>query len=114
MRRNSPVDIDILYFDGCPNHVSATELVRDVVQRLGLDATIRLVAVCDAEEAARMRFLGSPTIQVNGEDIDPAARSCVDYSFSCRTYGGSGSPPRALVEEAVREFREAPPTREAT
>jgi hypothetical protein len=95
--------IDVLYFDGCPNHLPTTALVRDVVHCLGLDATIREVEVRDADEAAKLRFFGSPTIQVNGQDVDPAARNRADYSFSCRMYGGSGSPPRALVEQALRE-----------
>ena len=95
--------IDILYFDGCPNHLPTTELVRDVVQSLGLEATIREVEVRDAEEAVRLKFFGSPTVQVNGEDVDPAVWSRADYSLSCRMYGRSGSPPRELVEQALLE-----------
>lgn len=101
--------IDILYFDGCPNHMPAMEVVRDVVQSLGIDATIREVEVRDAEEAARLKFFGSPTIQVNGQDVDPAVKMRADYSFSCRIYGRSGSPPRELVEEAVRRAYTARP-----
>ena len=101
------MQIDILYFDGCPNHLPTTEVVRDVVQSLGIDAIIREVEVRDALDAARLRFFGSPTVQVDGEDVDPAARSRSDYSFSCRMYGRSGSPPRALVEEALRKANPA-------
>ena len=97
------MQIDILYFDGCPNHHPTTQLVRDVVEMLGLDATIREVEVRDADDAARLRFFGSPTVQVNGQDVDPTVRSRVDYSFSCRMYGRSGSPPRGLVERALQE-----------
>ena len=97
------MQIDILYFNGCPNHLPAVEVVRDVVQSLGIDATIREVEVRDAEEAARLRFLGSPTVQADGVDVEPAARSRVDYSFSCRIYGHSGEPLRALVEAALRK-----------
>lgn len=95
--------IDILYFDGCPNHQPTAELVREVVRTLGVDATIREVEVRDADEAARLRFFGSPTVQINGQDIDPSVRSQGDYAFSCRMYGRSGSPPRALVEQALQQ-----------
>ena len=95
--------IDILYFDGCPNHLPTTELVRDVVRTLGVRASIREVEVRGAEEAVRLRFFGSPTVQVNGQDVDPAFRGSVDFSFSCRIYGRSGSPLRELVEQALRE-----------
>jgi len=100
------MQIDVLYFEGCPNHEPTTALVRDVVQLLGLDANIREVEVRDADEAKRLRFFGSPTIQVNGQDLDPSVRNRADYSFSCRMYGGSGSLPRALVERALREGAE--------
>lgn len=96
--------IDVFYFDGCPNHHQTMDLVRDIVQALGLNATIREVKVHDADEAARLRFFGSPTVHVNGEDVDPAVRGRVDYSFSCRMYGRSGLPPRSLVEQAVRAW----------
>lgn len=99
--------IDILYFDGCPNHHSTTELVRDVVRTLGLHVTIREVEVGGSHEAERLRFFGSPTVQVDGRDIDPVLRNRVDYSFSCRMYGPSGSPPRSLIEQALREERPA-------
>ena len=97
------MQIDILYFDGCPNHQPTAELVRDVVRTLGVDATIHEVEVRDADDAARLRFFGSPTVRVNGQDVDPGVRSRVDHSFSCRMYGRSGSPQRALVEQALQQ-----------
>ena len=97
--------IDILYFAGCPNHPPASALVRDVVRTLGLQATIRDIEVRDEAEAIRSRCFGSPTVQVDGEDIDPAVSGRSDYSLSCRMYGGSGVPPRALVERALQNAR---------
>lgn len=101
------MQVDILYFDGCPNHQPTTELVREVVQALGVDAKIREVEVRDPNDAAQLKFFGSPTVQVNGRDVDPAVRSRVDYSYSCRMYGRSGSPPRSLIEQALREGQHA-------
>ena len=97
------MQIDILYFEGCPNHERTVELVRGLVRSLGLNATVREVEVGDAAEASRLRFFGSPTVQVNGQDIEPAVRSRADYSFSCRMYGRAGSPPRELIERALRD-----------
>ena len=97
--------IEILFFDGCPNHPPTLEIVRSVVQSLGVDATIREVEVRSAAEAERLRFLGSPTVHVDGQDVDPEARGRVDYSFSCRMYGHSGPPLRELVERALQAHR---------
>ena len=95
--------IDILYFEGCPNHKLTLQVVHDVVRELRVDAEVREIEVKGPEDASRLRFFGSPTVQVEGEDIDPAARGRTDYSFSCRVYDRSRIPPRALIERAVRE-----------
>lgn len=94
--------IDILYFEGCPNHASTVERVHEIVRDLRADAVVREVEVKDAEDAARLRFFGSPTVQIDGEDIDPAVRGRQEYSFSCRMYGRTGTPSRELLEHAVR------------
>jgi predicted metal-binding protein len=94
--------IDILYFEGCPHHASTVERVREVMRDLHADAVVREIEVKDAEDAARLRFFGSPTVQIDGEDIDPAVRGRLDYSFSCRMYGKTGTPSRELLEHAVR------------
>ena len=96
--------VDVLYFDGCPNAPAAFAAVREVVRELGLDAEIREVEVSTDEQAARLRFLGSPTVQVDGVDIEPAARALTEFSFSCRMYGTSGGEiPRDLLRLALRE-----------
>ena len=66
--------IEVLYFEGCPNHLPAVELMREVAAELGIGADIQEVEVTDQAEAERLRFLGSPTIQVNGIDVEPEAR----------------------------------------
>lgn len=97
--------IQVLSFDGCPNHAPAVDLVRDVAAELGIDAEIETVEVGDQTEAERRRFLGSPTIQVDGVDVEPDARTRTDFAFSCRTYAGDGLPSRDLVRESMREAR---------
>lgn len=95
--------IDILFFDDCPNHVPTAALARELTQALGIDASIREVLIRNPDEAQQHRFFGSPTIRVNGLDIDPDARARADYGFGCRLYGRSGVPPRELMEAALRE-----------
>jgi hypothetical protein len=56
-----------------------------------------------------MRFLGSPTIRVNDEDIEPAARRRTDYGFMCRTYRAedgttTGIPPAVLIADVRSAF----------
>ncbi|QKK08465.1 MAG: hypothetical protein HND58_09935 [Planctomycetota bacterium] len=77
--------IRILYFEGCPNHRPVVDMVRRLVTEHGLDASVEEREVAPGEEA-RLRFLGSPTVQVEGVDIEPAARERADFAMSCRVY----------------------------
>ena len=93
--------VDVLFFDGCPNHPPAVELVRDVAEELGLDVEIGEVEVRDQAEAETLRFLGSPSIRVDGVDVEPASRTRTEYAFACRTYRGAGLPPREMLIAAM-------------
>lgn len=108
MRKRSPL-VEILYFDGCPNHEGARALVVRVAAELELDPEIRLVNVPDLEATERLRFPGSPTIRVGGRDVEPAGATRSQYMLACRIYwterGTTGQPPEAWVRNAL--LREA-------
>ena len=78
--------IEVLTFQGCPNAEPAVELVERVVSELGVEARVRRIEVADHEEAATHRFLGSPTIRVNGRDIEPSAGERAGHTLACRVY----------------------------
>jgi len=94
-----------LYFEGCPNHEPTLSLVRQVVADLAFDAQVEPVRVKDAEDAKRLRFLCSPSVQVNGVDVEPEARTRQDFAFGCRVYSGLGVPPRQIIEAALKEAK---------
>ena len=102
--------IEILYFEGCPNHEPALALVERVAAELGVEPEIELVEVPDAESAAHHRFLGSPTVRVDGRDVEPGAEERRDFAFSCRIYrserGASEQPEESWVREALIEAAE--------
>ncbi len=98
--------VEVLFFEGCPNHGPTLDLARDAVARVAPNARIEEVEVRDNEDAARLRFLGSPTIQVDGVDIELEARSRTDYAMSCRIYGRSSMPSREMIEAALAEKRQ--------
>jgi hypothetical protein len=49
---------------------------------MGIQIRLRKALVDSAEQADETRFLGSPTVQVNGLDIDPAARKSGSYGLT--------------------------------
>jgi len=97
--------VEILYFDGCPNHEPAIALVERVSRELAIEPEVRLVNVTDQEAARRLRFLGSPTIRVNGRDVDPNMEERDDYALSCRVFrteaGIVGQPDERWVRQAL-------------
>jgi hypothetical protein len=97
--------IEILYFDGCPNHRSAIALVERISRELGIEPNVQLVNVPDQQAAQRLRFLGSPTIRVGGVDVDPHTEERDDYALSCRVFrtetGFSGRPEEGWVRDAI-------------
>ena len=95
--------VEVLFFDGCPNHEPTVQLARDVVAGVAIAAEVHEVAVETHEDAERLRFLGSPSVRVNGRDIEPGAQDRTGFSLSCRVYGASGVPPREWLVAALRE-----------
>lgn len=93
--------VDVLYIDDCP-HVNATaDRVRAVASHLGLEIDLKLVRVATFEDAQRIRFMGSPTVRVEGVDIDPSASTQSNFGVCCRTYDGAGVPPETMIAAAL-------------
>jgi hypothetical protein len=96
------MEVRVVYFEGCPNHEPVVALIREVAEQSGVPVEIEEVKVETDEDAQRERLLGSPTVQVDGLDIDPTARERTDFSFSCRVYAGeNGLPGREMIAAAL-------------
>lgn len=93
--------IEVLYFEDCPNHLPTLERIHKVLQEEGCRAEVSEILVPDAETACEARFLGSPTVRIDGIDIEPSAKERKDFGLMCRRYS-SGLPSRELIREAVR------------
>jgi hypothetical protein len=97
--------IEVLYFDGCPNHEVLLPRLRALLADGGISGGIDLRKITDDEAAQRERFLGSPTVRVNGHDVEPDAEQRTDYGMKCRLYrtpdGLSGQPPEDWLRAAL-------------
>ncbi len=100
------MQIDLLFFDGCPAWQEALENLKTALRRIGAEADIRLIQVNDDTHAQALKFLGSPSFQVNGQDLWPEERQ--DYHLSCRLYptptGRRGVPSVAMLLEKLNEL----------
>ncbi|NDY43092.1 thioredoxin family protein [Dissulfurirhabdus thermomarina] len=74
--------VRIVHIEGCPATPPTRDLVRRVAGELGLDVELEDVTVTTAAEAERYRFIGSPTVQVEGRDIEPGAEAVTAYAVT--------------------------------
>lgn len=99
--------IEVLYFDGCPNHKLAVERISDALREEGISADVVEVNVKEASRAQELKFLGSSSIRINGLDVEVTARAGCDYGMMCRTYAVNGrregSPSREMLRDAIHE-----------
>jgi hypothetical protein len=99
------VKVEVLYFDGCPNHEALLPRLRELLASQGISTEIELRAITDDQAAKRECFLGSPTIRVNGRDVEPDAERRTDFGMKCRLYrsaaGVSGQPPQEWLRAAI-------------
>jgi len=97
------VIIEILHVPECPHLTPAVEMVRRVLAAERLSAEIRTMLITDESGAQRERFPGSPTIRVDGRDVDPEGAGAI--SLSCRLYPGSAHPGLPAEETVRRALR---------
>jgi hypothetical protein len=99
--------VELLYFDGCPSYEKLLPRLRELVAGADPHAEIELRRVESIEAAERERFLGSPTVRVDGADVDPGAPGREDFGLKCRLYrseeGTSGLPPEEWIRQALAE-----------
>jgi hypothetical protein len=98
--------IELLYWEGCPSYPEAEALLTEVLRDEGVDAEVRLREVTTQAEAEALRFIGSPTIHVDGRDVDPEGAAQGRPALNCRVYRGADGrvspvPSRAQIERAL-------------
>ena len=89
------MQVELFYFDGCPNWTVANDRLREALKSAGrAEVAVERHLVETAEEAERVGFTGSPTIQINGRD--PFATGSEQVGLACRVYttpnGVDGAP----------------------
>lgn len=93
------MDVSLLYFDGCPNWRTAEDRLSAIAtERADLVVTRHLVETM--EEAERVRFHGSPSIQVDGVDLFAGPDAAV--GLACRVYPTPDGPAGAPTLEQLR------------
>jgi hypothetical protein len=97
--------VSFLYYEECPSHDLALERLREVMAEEGISREVEVFKVETEDQARELRFVGSPTILVDGQDIDPPIDT--RYILTCRAYGLedgriSPLPSKDMIRRALR------------
>ncbi len=95
--------VEVLSIEGCPHVPAAIDAVKKAMEQHALTCPIIETKVEDQGMAVSIRLLGSPTIRVNGLDIEPSARQSIAFGMMCRSYEGSGVPSEQLIRNAIQK-----------
>jgi hypothetical protein len=99
------VRVSFLYYEDCPSYDLALERLREVMAEEGVPGDVEVIKVETEKRARELRFVGSPTIRLDGQDIDPPCDA--HYALTCRAYHLeddriSPLPPRDMIRLALR------------
>jgi len=100
------MNVELLYVANCPNHVVALERLRATLSAENLQTPVNEVLVSDTAMAQSLKFPGSPTIRINGHDVEPHGRQTTSFGLMCRLYSdGSGVPSEQTLRVAIEQAR---------
>jgi len=99
--------IEFLHTEDCHVWQKTLPLLKEAMKEDGIKDTIDVFVIKTQKDAQKHKFSGSPTIKINGEDIDPMAKKVTRYSpASCRPYFYKGKfydyPPKEMILEALQ------------
>lgn len=99
--------VELLYFDGCPNFERLLPRLQQLVDEHAPGNRVELRRVESPAAAEKERFLGSPTVRVEGEDVEPSASTRSDFGLKCRLYRTAGHADTPAEEWIVAALRRA-------
>ncbi len=102
---NDSDKIELLYFQGCPGHELAKSLLLRLMRELDVMGGLIEIEIADEKAAVEHEFPGSPTVRVNGRDIEDGNGTVQEYGFKCRVYYENGKanscPSEVLLRDAL-------------
>lgn len=106
------MQIQLLYFSGCPSYKDGLENLKQALRELSLKEDFEMINIETDQMAQEHNFIGSPTIRINRVDIDPKARNAKVTGYKgCRIYqteeGLKGTPTVETIKKAIKETQQS-------
>lgn len=96
--------IEVLFVPNCPNHAVALQRLREILSVESFQKNVSEVLVKDNEMAQSLEFPGSPTIRIDGKDVEPQSERPTAFGLMCRLYSdGNGAPSPKILRAAIEQ-----------
>ncbi|MEE9448415.1 MAG: thioredoxin family protein [Ignavibacteriaceae bacterium] len=82
---NDIIKIEVQYFNGCPNSPEMIRRIKEAIKGKEEIIDYNEVLVESNELAEKLKFRGSPTVLINGEDIE-GREEAESAALNCRVY----------------------------
>lgn len=103
------IKIDILFIRGCPGYKYVKKYIEEIVTDESIYAEINLIQIEKEEDARNLHFIGSPTVRVNGEDVEKGFIDTKDYGLKSRIYYIDGKPfyypSKSMILNAIKKAK---------
>ncbi len=68
------IKVEVLYSEGCLRTPLTMTRIKDLSMKMGIEIDFSTRKIDTYDEIMEWNFIGSPTVRVNGIDIDPASQ----------------------------------------
>lgn len=93
------VKIEFQYFEGCPNHQRMYQILEEAIVGLHDKLEVNRILVNSLETAQQVQFRGSPTMLINGKDLEDMPPPA-SPALACRYYP-HGLPTVSMLREKI-------------
>ena len=101
--------IGIFFIEGCPGVLPTAKHIKEVIAEESIDAEISLILIETPEDARQLHFTGSPTVRINGIDIETNIKDIKDYALRSRLYTIDGKnsdyPSKDMIRAAIKNVK---------
>lgn len=99
------MNVEVYWSPSCPHRAAVEEIVKKALSEAGVDVPVTYIEVTGPEDAKTKRCLGSPTIRVDGLDVEYGNREPDETTPGCRYYntpeGWVPLPPKGMIVRAL-------------
>lgn len=96
------IKMEVQYFNGCPNSEATLKMVNEFVKKSKLQIEFETVLVETQADAEKYKFRGSPTILINGKDVEGVEENKTP-SLACRYYS-NGLPTKEEINKFINSL----------